>query len=188
MSTKKYKKPNITINKVYTKNGDTGSTSLVGGDSISKDSLRISAFGEVDELNSFLGNCIVLINELNKPKFETLVSKLTIIQHELFNLGNMLATKSYKYLKSMPQIDEKSIKSLEEMIDFYNKDLPTLKSFVLPCGSELSVRFHLTRTVCRRCERNLVTIAKKFDNFNMELIEYLNRLSDYLFVVSRWIS
>ena len=182
MAENKFNKPNITINRVYTRKGDTGDTYLIGGHKVSKDSLRVSAFGEIDELNANLGNCIFLMDE---SVFKNIKSELLTIQHELFNLGNMIAVNSENFLEGMPKIDSKSIDCLEDKIEVYNKNLPTLNSFVLPGGSELSIKFHIVRTICRRCERLVVKLSKT-DDLDPIIIAYLNRLSDLFFVMSRW--
>ena len=187
MSNKKFKEKKIIINTVFTKRGDKGYTELIGGSKVKKNDIRISAFGEVDELNSLIGSCSVYINEHCNTKLKAIVLKLDVIQHELFNLGNMLATcKKFEY-KNMPKIDSDSIKSLEDSIVFFNKDLKTLNSFVLPGGNELNVRFHIARTVCRRCERLVVELSN-LNVIDSKIIIYLNRLSDLLFVFSRYIN
>ena len=178
----KFEKPNIKINRVYTRKGDRGNTYLIGGYKTSKDSLRVSAFGEIDELNAYVGNCVYSMNDAIYKKVK---SDLLIIQHELFNLGNMLAVKPEDFVEGMPKIDSASIDYLEDKIDFYNKKLPNLDSFVLPGGSELNIKFHIARTVCRRCERLVVKLSN-VENIEGAIIAYLNRLSDLFFVMSRW--
>jgi len=182
LSKNKFKEPKITINRVYTRKGDKGNTTLIGGYKVSKNSLRVCAFGEIDELNVCVGYCTSL---MNNPIFKEMRSKLVVIQHELFNLGNMIATKSNNYYKTMPKIDEKSIKNLEKNIEYYNKDLSVLDSFVLPGGDELNVRLHFARTICRRCERLIVQLYNE-EKIDSIIITYLNRLSDLFFVMSRW--
>ena len=189
MKKKTFKDPNITINKVYTKVGDQGETYLIGGDKVLKNSNRVSAYGEVDELNSHIGSCISYIND-NCSANDDLVDFslfLNVVQHELFNLGNMLATPNEINTNIMPCVNKKSLKTIEDKIDFYNNILNPLKSFVLPGGHELSSRLHISRTVCRRCERRAVSLLKE-ENINNIAISYLNRLSDMLFVSSRWVN
>ena len=189
MKKKTFKDPNITINKVYTKVGDQGETYLIGGDKVLKNSNRVSAYGEVDELNSHIGSCISYIND-NCSTNDDLVDFslfLNVVQHELFNLGNMLATPNEINTNIMPCVNKKSLKTIEDKIDFYNNILNPLKSFVLPGGHELSSRLHISRTVCRRCERRAVSLLKE-ENINNIAISYLNRLSDMLFVSSRWVN
>jgi cob(I)alamin adenosyltransferase len=188
MKKKIFKDPNITINKVYTKVGDEGETYLIGGDKVLKNCNRVSAYGEVDELNSHIGSCISYIND-NYDSHDDLVDFslfLNVVQHELFNLGNMLATPTEKKSTNMPLVDKESLKLLEQKIDFYNNMLNPLKSFVLPGGHELSSRLHISRTVCRRCERKAVSLLE--DGIDSMAISYLNRLSDMLFVASRWVN
>ena len=174
MSNKKLK---ITINKVYTKNGDKGNTCLVGGHIVAKNSIRVECYGAVDELNANLASCISLIYEKfkNSEKFVELAKLLEKYQHELFNLGNMLATLPEDYNNQMPQINLNTIIQMENNIDFYNKDLPDLTSFVLPGGHELCVRFHISRTICRRSERLVVSLSKS-EGIDMKIISFLNSL------------
>jgi cob(I)alamin adenosyltransferase len=179
--TEKFNNPNITINKVYTKIGDDGTTFLIGGKKVDKSSNRVCAFGEIDELNVYLGLCSSN-NDIRKINIK---DKLTVIQNDLFNLGNMLATPNDYNSDASPRITNCSIDFLEKNIDYYNKDLKPLKSFVLPGGSKLSIDFHLARVVCRRCERLVVRIQKT-DDIDSIIIQYLNRLSDLLFVLSRY--
>ena len=190
MKRKKYNTPKITINKVYTKNGDSGQTNIIGGHKISKANIRIKSFGEIDELNASIAMCCVFI----KREFVgTLVSRIMIvdvlkkIQHQLFNLGNMIATLSEDIKGNSPAITNDDVKFVETNIDDYNSNLPTLKSFVLPGGSEINAMLHLSRTICRRCERTVVELNKN-EKCNKIIIIYLNRLSDLLFVLSRYIN
>ena len=182
MKIKDYKQPKITINKVYTKTGDKGLTSIVGGHKFSKSDLRIGAFGEIEELNALIGMCCVESDDILK---NTLFPYLQRVQHELFNLGNMLATLPENHNSEMPSINDSDIVFMEDKIDAINSNLPVLKSFILPGGSELSVNFHLARSVCRRCERLVVSLSEMHE-VDFVIIKYLNRLSDLLFVLSRW--
>ena len=181
----KYNKPKISINKVYTKSGDGGDTYIVGGHKVSKSSLRIESFGIIEELVSSFGSCIVIIAALNDVKVILISNYLHRLQHELFNLGNMLSTLEKDYSASMPQVNEADLEYMEKIIDEINVNLPSLDSFVLPGGSELNVRFHQARTLCRRCERTIISLSKK-EEINSIIIPYINRLSDLLFVLSRW--
>ena len=184
---KKYKEVKLTINRVYTKTGDSGETYLVGGQKISKDHLRVCSYGEIDELIALVGGCRESIIHFNQTNIKNLLPILKRIQNELFNVGNMLATTESKVYDNMPQVDKNHIKNLEEEIDFYNKELPILKSFILPGGSDANIWFHLSRTVCRRVERSVVKLSNN-ENVDTNIIKYLNRLSDALFVWSRWIN
>ena len=186
MSDKKYKDPTFTISKVYTKTGDKGKTSLVGGQKVLKSNIRIHAYGEIDELNSVVGLCIEELKLMNKD-FSSLVVSLTKIQNDLFNLGTILATEPEDMTPSMPRIAEDDIKVLEDEIDKANKELPILHSFVLPGSSKANAFLHLARTVCRRCERNCCDLYEE-EKIDKIVISYLNRLSDNFFVWSRWVA
>ena len=186
MSDKKYKDPTFTISKVYTKTGDDGKTSLVGGQKVPKSNVRIHAYGEIDELNSVVGLCIEELKLMDKD-FNSLVKSLTRIQNDLFNLGTILATEPEDMTPSMPRITQNDIKVLEDEIDKANKELPILHSFVLPGGSKVNAFLHLARTVCRRCERNCCDLYEE-EKIDKIVISYLNRLSDNFFVWSRWVA
>ena len=187
MNKKNYNNPNITINKVYTKKGDLGETSIIGGQKLTKCDLRICAYGEIDELNSYIGGCKQKLTDLDLSNKDVanLINILKRIQNELFNIGNMLATPPDYQSEKMPKIEQSHITSLENDIDYYNQNLPILNSFVLPGGSELNIWFHIARTLCRKCERIVVQLFND-QNIDVLIIAYLNRLSDALFVFSRW--
>ena len=185
---KKYSDPNIRINKVYTRSGDEGQTHLVGGKKIYKDDTRICSYGEIDELNSYIGGCRELIlNKNNQSDFIKLSDILYRIQNELFNLGNMLATLDEDIKAGMPKIENSHIENMEKDIDYFNDSLPDLTSFVLPGGSQLNIWFHISRTLCRKCERTVVSLSRK-ESIDPIVMKYLNRLSDGLFVWSRWVN
>jgi cob(I)alamin adenosyltransferase len=173
----------VRINKVYTRTGDDGSTALVGGARVAKDAPRIEAYGTVDELNACLG----LVREaLGKSKAKALLLPIVIrAQHELFNLGAHLATPDEARWSQQPPVADRHVEALEREIDRCNQDLPELRSFILPGGGAASAAFHLARTVCRRAERLVVTLAKR-EPVGPEPVKYLNRLSDALFVFGRW--
>ena len=187
MTDKKTKSPNIRINKVYTRSGDAGKTRLIGGEERWKDNIRVEAFGTVDELNAEIGLCRELVKEIGNEKFRSLIRFLKSVQNELFNLGTQLATAEGDNSKNLPQLSDNAILKLESEIDTANELLAELKSFVLPGGSVINAQFHIARNVCRRAERRTITLSKieKLDPVNLK---YLNRLSDALFVWSRWIS
>ena len=189
MSEKKFREPNITINRVYTRTGDSGETALVGGQRISKDNVRIEAYGDVDELNATIGGCMEAIKPFHDshPKLVKINSILHRIQHELFNTGTILATMPEDVTENLPCITDNDVKVLEEEIDRFNNDLPTLNSFVLPGGSKANIWFHMARNICRRAERRSISLAKECD-LDPLIIKYLNRLSDALFVYSRWVN
>ena len=182
---KNIKKPKIIINKVYTKTGDKGMTSLIGGKRVLKSNKRVSAYGQIDELNVAVGSCLVEIKKVNNMEFLDLEKALIKIQNELFNLGNMLAMDTESEMKGMPQIDMSYVNELENNINFYNKPLSELNSFVLPGGNELSIRFHLVRVKCRKVERFIVKIIDE-ELVDIVILKYLNRLSDLFFVLSRY--
>ena len=165
--------------KIYTKQGDSGTTGLYGGVRVSKDDLRIQTYGTVDELNATLG--IVLAQTSLDPGLKTRLSR---IQSELFHLGAELATPRGGRLTSR-LLDSTEISALEKEIDQMEASLPPLKSFILPGGTPESAHLHLTRTVCRRAEREMVTLHRQ-DPLRAEALTYLNRLSDYLFVCARY--
>ena len=160
------------LSKIYTRTGDKGTTGLGDGSRVDKDSLRVETFGTVDELNSIIG--LLLSADLEA----SIRACLTRTQHELFDLGGELCMPGYTL------IPEAYIDQLETDLDHFNEELPPLKDFILPGGSEPAARCHLARTVCRRAERLLVSLAK-VEDINEVSLRYLNRLSDLLFVISR---
>ena len=184
----KNKDSNIRINKVYTRNGDHGKTSLIGGVKVDKDDLRIDAYGTIDELNSVLGLCISEINKIENKKIkEETIKIFTRIQNELFNLGSSLSRLDIDKESNFPSIKRVNIIKIENEIDQYNVKLPELTSFVLPGGSTINALLHLARTICRRAERINVTLMKR-TKIDENILPYLNRLSDLFFVFSRWFS
>lgn len=171
------------IDKVYTRGGDLGQTSLIGGERVQKSALRLDCYGTADELNAVLGLTIeALASSQAGPH---MVPILRRVQNELFNLGTQLATPNAEQRAKLPRIEQRHIDALERDIDAVNDDLPALTSFVLPGGGWASAYFHLARTVCRRCERLVVGLAAS-DAVDESSIRYLNRLSDALFVWGRW--
>jgi cob(I)alamin adenosyltransferase len=184
-----FNEPRLALNRIYTKTGDKGETSLAGGQRLPKDALRIEAYGGVDELNAFVGVACLTAEGL-VASYQNIIQMALIlkrVQHELFNLGSILATKPEDVHPKQPRITEAEIDLLESEIDQMNADLPALRSFVLPGGSRLNVELHLCRTVCRRTERICVALARQ-EEIPPEAIRYLNRLSDAFFVWSRWVS
>jgi cob(I)alamin adenosyltransferase len=184
-----FNEPRLALNRIYTKTGDKGETSLVGGQRLPKDALRIEAYGTVDELNAFVGAACLTAEGLVASYQDILQMALILkrVQHELFNLGSILATKPEDVHPKQPRITDAEIELLESEIDQMNADLPPLRSFVLPGGCRLNVELHLCRTVCRRAERICVSLARQ-EEVPLEAIRYLNRLSDAFFVWSRWSS
>lgn len=189
MATEPFNKPKLSINRVYTRKGDGGQTRLVGGQKVPKNSLRIEAYGTIDELNSFIGEACETAREAATahPGLQPMIGILTRVQHELFNLGSILATLPEDVHPNQPRVTDANIAQLESEIDSVNEDLPALKSFVLPGGCRLNVDLHVCRTVCRRAERLCVSLARE-EAVPAEAIRYLNRLSDAFFVWSRWSS
>ena len=175
--------------RIYTKRGDQGETGLVGGQRLSKDARRIEAYGAIDELNAFVGAaCLTAENSAaSVTGYARLALILKRVQHELFNLGSILATLPQDVWPQQPRITDAEVRQLETEIDSMNADLPELRSFILPGGSRLNVELHICRTVCRRAERMCVTLARE-EETPPEAIRYLNRLSDAFFVWSRWAS
>lgn len=177
------------ITKVYTRTGDKGTTRLVGGQKVSKDDLRIEAYGTVDELNAILGLVRAELGRSETPEdARTLLDGwLQTIQNDLFNLGSDLATRAEDRWEGMRLVEAKDATRLEHEIDQMNEELPPLKEFILPGGGPVSAFLHQGRTVCRRAERRTITAAGP-EEINPQAITYLNRLSDWLFVAGRWIS
>jgi cob(I)alamin adenosyltransferase len=172
------------IDKVYTRGGDQGQTSLIGGERVSKAAPRLECYGTVDEINAVVG---LVIEALGASKAGPhLVPILRRVQNELFNLGCELATPDPEQRAKLPRIEQRHIDALERDIDGVNDDLPPLKSFVLPGGGWASAYCHLARTVCRRGERLVVALAADEDIGGELPVKYLNRLSDALFVWGRW--
>ena len=165
----------IRISKVYTRTGDSGETSLVNGERVSKASIRVDAYGDVDELNSLLG---VIRSLLEDTEIDAAISQ---IQNDLFTLGADLASPSSI---EVPRITEAFTKSLENLSDQFLQELEPLKEFILPGGSEAGSMVHLARTVARRAERKVVALSNA-EEINDLTIVYLNRLSDLLFIVAR---
>ena len=180
----------IRIDRVYTRTGDDGTTGLVGGKRVRKDSARIAAYGDVDELNSVLG---VVRAELAEGEYaksadaQSLDQTLGFIQQELFDLGSELATPNDAEYEGMIRIGEANVTRLEEFIDTLQLDLTPLKSFILPGGGRAGAQLHVARTVCRRAER-LATALVSAGETSTWTARYLNRLADLLFVQARWIA
>jgi cob(I)alamin adenosyltransferase len=189
MSDRPFDEPRLAINRVYTRQGDQGQTSLAGGQRVPKDGPRIEAYGTVDELNSFLGTARATTEEmaLAEPGLALLAAILLRVQHELFNLGSILATLPEDVHPRQARVTGAEIAQLEREMDRMNEDLPPLRSFVLPGGSRLNAELHVCRTVCRRAERAAVSLSRA-ENIPGEVVPYLNRLGDAMFVWSRWAS
>lgn len=160
------------LSKIFTRTGDNGTTGLGNGSRVAKDDARVEAIGAVDELNSFLGS--LLTQDLPEP----LRANLTRIQHELFDLGGELSLPGHTLIQA------DAVARLEKEIELFNENLPPLKEFILPGGNPAAAACHVARTVCRRAERRVVTLARQAP-LNEQVQIYLNRLSDLLFVIAR---
>ncbi|MFH2020011.1 MAG: cob(I)yrinic acid a,c-diamide adenosyltransferase [archaeon] len=176
--------------KIYTREGDDGGTFLVNGTRTTKDSLRVEAYGSIDETNTFMGLCIVNLDQAD-VKFH-----LMEIQKELHAIGANLALPSVlsqasikgdSWMNRIPQITDEKIKQLEQWIDKYDTELPKLDKFILCGGTEKSAQLHVARTVCRRAERRIVTL-KNHEEIDRNILKYINRLSDYLFTAARLVA
>ena len=178
----------VKITKVYTRTGDAGETGLVGGKRLPKDHPRIEAYGSVDELNSVIGLTLSFLakKEASKRR-EKLGLILEAIQQKLFDTGSELATLPGDEYKGQINLQAENVEWLEEIIDAMNGELQPLKSFILPGGTSLNAFLHQARTVCRRAERDILKL-NQIDLVNPEIIKYINRLSDFLFVAGRWVT
>lgn len=178
----------IRITKVYTRHGDKGDTHLVGGRRVPKDDARIESYGTIDELNSILG-IVRACNDAAKPSPATtrLDQILRQVQNELFDLGSELATPPDAAWEGMIKIGAEQITVLERTIDECQADLEPLKSFILPGGGMIAAFLHQARTVCRRAERDILRLMRR-EPIGAAVLGYVNRLSDLLFVLSRWMS
>jgi len=185
----KFDEPRLAINRVYTRTGDAGETGLAGGQRVPKDSPRIEAYGTVDELNACLGAARTTALEIAaaEPRLGVLAAIALRVQHELFNLGAILATLPEDVHPKQARVTDAEVAQLETEMDHMNEELAPLRSFVLPGGSRLNAELHICRTVCRRAERRCAALAR-VEAPPPEAVRYLNRLGDALFVWSRWAS
>ncbi len=177
------------ITKVYTRTGDAGKTRLAGGQQVWKDSLRVEAYGTIDELNASVGVVRVMnadvLDEYSAAAI--LEEELRWVQNKLFDVGSLLATAPGQTFKNMPQVTAADVTRLEKLIDRCQKDLAPLKEFILPGGGKVSGFLHQARTVCRRAERLCVALGK-VEPVDSTIIKFVNRLSDALFVLARWVA
>lgn len=178
----------IRINRVYTRTGDGGETRLVGGSAVGKDSPRVEAYGTIDELNSILGVARGFNAEAsgNQAAHQELARILESLQNELFDLGSEMATPPADAWEGMIRIGDAEVAALEATIDKCQEGLEDLRSFILPAGGLLPATLHHARTVCRRAERDAIRLSRT-EEISPASIRYLNRLSDLLFVLARWI-
>ena len=167
--------------KIYTKRGDKGETSLIGGSRVPKYDTQVEAYGTLDELNSYLG----LIIDLNKSDKHT-NEILTHIQNTVFIAESRIASDSDEALAKMPTIKDQDIKILEQEIDQLSLELPPLKNFILPGGHPLASYSHIARTICRRAERNTLEAYNTMNNTDPKVLKFINRLSDHLFTLARY--
>lgn len=169
------------IMKIYTKTGDTGETSLLGGQRVTKDCITLGVVGEIDELNSKLGEAVAHLWEEEPAEY------LKNIQRELFKIGSEVASLQTDINSKLEKIGDAEIELLENNIDAFEEQLPELKNFILPGGNLSAAHLHNARTICRRVERELVSLGKD-QIIRSELYKYFNRLSDYLFTAARWVN
>lgn len=179
---------------IYTKTGDNGTTSLVGGRRVKKYDQRVEAYGTVDELNAHIGMLATMMRDKSidlemafdvREQFENCYKQLKTAQNKLFVIQTLLATEDEDTYKKLPQLDDNATDEMEAWIDDIDKRLPALKSFVIPGGTTISAQAHIARTVCRRAERQIVRLAEE-ENIEEKIKKYINRTSDYLFVISRF--
>ncbi len=178
------------LTRIYTRTGDNGTTGLVGGQRVMKNALRIETYGTVDELSSAIGIARTTLRPLlaTHRRAQRLDHWLAWTQDALFNLGSDLATLPGDRWEGMPLVTAPDVAALERAIDEAQRDLEPLNNFIHPGGSYSGAYLHLARTICRRAERLLVTLREEDDGVSLETQHYLNRLSDALFVWSRWIN
>jgi cob(I)alamin adenosyltransferase len=177
----------VKLTKIYTRTGDEGKTHLAGGKRIAKTSVRIEAIGDIDELNSWMGMIATQLD--NTSRSSDLLQQCYTIQQQLFNLGAELVILPQDKRDDSPHIILDNIETLEQHIDLMNNDLPTLTSFILPGGNEISASIHIARSVCRRAERQIFRLIEAEGEVNVGEfpVKYINRLSDWLFVAARYV-
>lgn len=188
MGDNEFREPSIALTRVYTRSGDAGTTLLVNGRRVSKDDPRVEAYGTVDELNACIGRARECLRTAagRRAELGRLDAILLRVQHELFNLGSEVATDPGAVRERQPRVLASQVERLEAEIDSMNAELQPLESFVLPGGSAVNAELHVCRTVCRRAERRVVTLMGSERDLQLAA-RYLNRLSDALFVWSRWV-
>ncbi len=170
------------VARIYTRTGDKGETSLLSGLRVKKNNKRILAYGEIDELNSYLGLVVATV------EIDDIRNLLLKVQGELFSFGAELSAQTEEKIAKLPsRLTKEAIELIEKEIDRYNELLPPLREFILPGGSVSSAHLHVARTICRRAERSLIALAQD-EAINPILLAYLNRLSDLLFVLARYVN
>jgi cob(I)alamin adenosyltransferase len=175
----------VRITKVYTKTGDKGKTRLAGGQPVWKDHVRVEAFGTVDELNAAIGFLAAICMAADVGR--GLQDDLRWIQHKLFDIGGLLSTAPGQSFDHMPQVTAEDSARLERLIDACQMELAPLKEFILPGGGTIGSQFHMARTICRRAERRCVSLMRQ-EPVSASIVVFLNRLSDALFVLARWVA
>ena len=165
---------------IYTKTGDSGTTSLVGGTRVDKDDVRVEAYGTVDELNALIGLTAEMLRQVSDRHY----AELKAVQNNLFTMQTLLATEDEAVYSRLPHLDDVEVTKLERQIDAISDQLPKLHSFVIAGGNMAGAQCHVCRTVCRRAERCVVTLSRQI-KVDDTILRYLNRLSDYLFVLAR---
>ena len=188
MADNEFREPSISLTRIYTRSGDAGTTLLVNGRRVRKDDPRVEAYGTVDELNACIGRARESLRAATSRDagLGRLDGILLRVQHELFNLGSEVATDPGSVRERQPRVLESQVERLEAEIDSMNGELRPLESFVLPGGSAVNADLHVCRTVCRRAERRVVALMSSEHDLRL-VARYLNRLSDALFVWSRWV-
>jgi cob(I)alamin adenosyltransferase len=171
--------------KIYTKTGDKGTTHLVDGSCVEKFNPRVEAYGTVDELNSYLG--VVRGGLQRLQDLQSLDPIFEKIQNQLFNVGSLLACADETIFKKLPAMEASQVQSLEQKIDAMTGELPALRNFILPAGHEVAAHLHVARTICRRAERRSAEVLMTDERYAL-CLQYLNRLSDFLFVTARWVN
>ena len=176
----------VILNKIYTKTGDDGTTALGNGERIAKSSKRVSAYGSVDELNSFIG---LARSFIESDRLQELDKILATIQNDLFDLGADLCIPDKDKNADSLKIVKSYVKNLEKEIDKLNSQLEPLRSFILPGGTKVSAYIHIARTIARRCEREMIELRQIEEaEISKEAVQYINRLSDFLFVAARYVN
>lgn len=179
----------IHLTRIYTRSGDAGTTALTTGERVSKAHPRLEAYGTLDELNAYVGRLASLCATPEQPSaLRVTGAQLQSIQSNLFDMGTLLATPAGQGWPGMPSLDDRAATELEGWIDVMNAQVPPLTSFVLPGGCLVNAEAHVCRTVCRRLERLLVHLQETGTPVDAPILAYVNRLSDYFFVFSRWAS
>jgi cob(I)alamin adenosyltransferase len=174
--------------KIYTKMGDSGSTMLTSGEMVAKNDLRIDAYGSIDELNSHIGLLTSELQLIEHFKASKITEEIEWLQNRLFDMGSELATPhESKVFRQIPKLPASAAAKLEHMIDLWTKTLPPLSNFILPGGSRANAQAHICRAVCRRAERRIIHLKSR-DSIRPEILTFINRLSDWFFVLAREIS